>query len=43
MPLPEPRINRYLELEGSVNYEVTRRSTGNTTDITTGIGLTLKR
>ena len=37
------RINRYLELEGTVNYEVTRRSTGNTTDLTTGIGLTLKR
>lgn len=37
------RINRYLELEGTVDYEWSRQTGNNTTDLTTGIGLTLRR
>lgn len=38
------KINRYLELNGSIDYEWTRRDDGSRSDdLTAGIGLTLKR
>ncbi|MCX8996827.1 outer membrane beta-barrel protein [Rhizobiaceae bacterium BDR2-2] len=38
------KVNRYLELNGSLDYEWTRREAGsNSSDLTAGVGLTLKR